>query len=160
VGARALDIAAYIVRRLKNQKPLCAWKIHLLLFYCQAWNLVWEETPLFDEQIFAWEEGCVIKSFYDRYSSVFYLSTIKSGKPRKISKKQKENIYNVLKFYGAKTSQFLTDMMRGEAPWKNARASLSPGDLREIEVSLASIYEFYSSIAEKDPRKIRETIET
>jgi hypothetical protein len=31
-----------------------AMKLHKILYYCQAWSLVWDDKPLFRERIEAW----------------------------------------------------------------------------------------------------------
>ena len=41
-----LDVAAYILER---QGRMPTTKLQKLVYYCQAWSLVWDERPLFDE---------------------------------------------------------------------------------------------------------------
>jgi len=45
------DVAAYI---LKKQGEMSAMKLQKLVYYSQAWSLVWDEKPLFRAQIEAW----------------------------------------------------------------------------------------------------------
>ena len=47
----ALDVAAYI---LSKQGTMTAMKLQKLVYYAQAWPLVWDEKPLFREKIEAW----------------------------------------------------------------------------------------------------------
>ena len=52
------DAAAYIVEKTGEMTTL---KLQKLVYYAQAWSLVWDERPLFDEKIEAdevipWEE--------------------------------------------------------------------------------------------------------
>ncbi|MDY6802276.1 MAG: DUF4065 domain-containing protein, partial [Cyanobacteriota bacterium] len=54
---KVMDVAAYILKKLG---PLSAMKLHKLLYYSQAWSLVWDEQPLFSERIEAWANGPVI----------------------------------------------------------------------------------------------------
>ena len=42
--ADVFDVAAYI---LKKKKALTSMKLQKLVFYAQAWSLVWDEKPLF-----------------------------------------------------------------------------------------------------------------
>ena len=48
------DAAAYI---LAEQDKMSTMKLQKLLYYCQAWHLVWEEEPLFDAEFQAWANG-------------------------------------------------------------------------------------------------------
>jgi len=45
------DVACYI---LKKQSPMTTMKLQKLVYYCQAWSLVWDEKPLFKERMDAW----------------------------------------------------------------------------------------------------------
>ena len=56
------DVAAYI---LKKQGEMSAMKLQKLVYYSQAWSLVWDEKPLFRAQIEAWANGPVVRSLYD-----------------------------------------------------------------------------------------------
>ena len=49
-----LDIAAYI---LCKQGAMTAMKLQKLVYYSQAWSLVWDDKPLFRERIEAWANG-------------------------------------------------------------------------------------------------------
>lgn len=57
----ALDVAQYI---LEQQGPMPAMKLHKLLYYAQAWSLVWDDEPLFPERIEAWINGPVIPDLF------------------------------------------------------------------------------------------------
>ncbi len=49
--ANVHDVSAYI---LKHWGPMTAMKLQKLVYYSQAWGLVWDEEPLFPERIEAW----------------------------------------------------------------------------------------------------------
>jgi len=42
--AAAHDVAAYV---LSKKSPMTAMKLQKLLYYSQAWSLVWNDKPLF-----------------------------------------------------------------------------------------------------------------
>ena len=44
--ANVFDVAKYILEKLGT---LSTMKLQKLCYYCQAWSLVWDDTPLFDE---------------------------------------------------------------------------------------------------------------
>ncbi|WP_375339284.1 Panacea domain-containing protein [Planktothricoides raciborskii] len=57
IMATVYDVAAYI---LTKKHPLTAVKLQKLLYYAQAWALVWDKKPLFPERIEAWVNGPVL----------------------------------------------------------------------------------------------------
>jgi len=121
-------------------------KLQKLIYYCQAWSLVWDEEPLFDESIEAWANGPVVRELYARHKGQFNISTWKRGDKSKLSKKQKDTINSVLKYYGDKSSQWLSDVTHKEDPWKEARKGLGPNMKGDHIISHASMMEYYSSL--------------
>lgn len=69
--ASAHDVAAYL---LEKYGPMSPWKLHKLLYYAQAWHLVWEDEPLFDEPIEAWGSGPVVPALYPLHKGLFTIS--------------------------------------------------------------------------------------
>lgn len=55
-------------------------------------------------------------------------------------------INRVLKFYGDKDAQWLSDLTHMEEPWKNARIGLADGERGDHVISTAAMMEYYSSI--------------
>lgn len=68
------DVVAYILEKQPKKEPLTVWKLQKLLYYCQAWSLVWNEKPLFKEPIFAWASGPVVREVYEKYKGQLYVS--------------------------------------------------------------------------------------
>lgn len=136
------DVAAYI---LKKVGPMTAMKLEKLAYYCQAWSLVWDEKPLFRERIEAWANGPVVPKLYEKHRGKFQISTWE-GDPATLTIKQKDTIDGVLGFYGDKSSQWLSDLTHQEAPWRDARAGLPPGERGCSEITHAAMAEYYSSL--------------
>ena len=44
--ANIFDVARYI---LEVKGSMSTMKLQKLCYYCQAWSLVWDDSPLFDE---------------------------------------------------------------------------------------------------------------
>ena len=66
--ATVFDVAAYIL----NQKgELTTWKLQKLVCYSQAWSPVWDEEPLFEEDIQAWINGPVCPALYNEHKGRF-----------------------------------------------------------------------------------------
>ena len=138
----AKDVAAYILQRLG---PMTTMKLQKLLYYCQAWSLVWDEEPLFFEAIEAWANGPVVRELFEEHRNMFNIDRA-SGDPSKLSAKQIETIDGVLSFYGEKNSQWLSDLTHMEDPWRNARVGLAPGERSNKIISHAAMMEYYSSL--------------
>lgn len=139
----AHDVAAYILSKLGE---MTAMKLQKLVYYAQAWSLVWDEEPLFFEQIEAWANGPVVPTLYETHRGQFKVSQWPEGDPRKLSATQRETIDAVLDYYGPKTSQWLSDLTHAETPWKEARGTLGPGERGNKVISHATMHEFYSGL--------------
>lgn len=144
------DVATYI---LKKHGSMTTMKLQKLVYYCQAWSLVWDETPLFNEAIEAWANGPVVRELYDRHKGLFRLDTWAAGDESTLTDTQKDTINHVLEFYGNKPSQWLSDLTHKEAPWKEARKGLNDYERGFSEISLASMSEYYESLVDDDGEK-------
>ena len=147
MGKRSLlvfDVAAYI---LNKQGAMPAMKLHKLVYYSQAWSLVWDEAPLYREPIEAWANGPVVRSLYECHRGQFLVKNVE-GHPKRLNKDQRDTVNAVLSFYGDKTSQWLSDLTHMEDPWRDARAraGLAPGERGHVRISDAAMAEYYSSL--------------
>jgi uncharacterized phage-associated protein len=140
--ASAHDIAAYILRK---KGEMTAMKLQKLVYYSQAWSLVWDEEPIFKEPIQAWVNGPVIPSLYKLHKGKFKVNDWSEGDPDKLTAKQRETIDAVLDYYGSRPSQWLSDLTHREAPWVEARKGLAPGDASRREITHAALAEYYSN---------------
>ena len=137
------DVAKYI---LEQQGSMTAMKLQKLVYYAQAWSLVWDDA-LFNEPIEAWVNDPVIPALYKSHSGMYKVNAeVIDGNSSLLSSDQKDTINRILKYYGSKDSQWLSDLTHLEDPWKNAREG-QPTDARgNKEISLASMSEYYSSL--------------
>lgn len=141
-----LDVAAYILEEQPKKHPLTAWKLQKLVYYCQAWSLVWDEQPLFKEKILAWANGPVVKELYHQHKGMFYVKELTKGHSKNLSFNQRDTIDQVLKAYSDKSAQWLSDLTHMEDPWIEARKGLNPGERGEVEILLATMHEYYSGV--------------
>lgn len=140
--ANVHDVAAYILQR---RGPMTAMKLQKLVYYCQAWSLVWDDRPLFPERIEAWANGPVVRELYDRHRGVFRVEQWE-GNPGAMTLEERETVDKVLEYYGPRASQELSDLTHQERPWKEAREMLAPFERGEREIPLNSMAEYYSSL--------------
>lgn len=139
------DVASYILYTLGTCSIM---KLHKLLYYCQAWSLVWDETPLFTEQIEAWANGPVVRELFNYHRGMFSLSfsDFSIGNYSKLTDFEKETIDSVLMFYGDKSPQWLIDQTHSELPWIKARKGLAPMERGCRVISLTDMQLYYSSL--------------
>lgn len=139
------DVALLVTKMVGE---VTAMKLQKLLYYCQAWNLVWEESPLFEDDFQAWANGPVLPALYSRHRGQFKVSeaNFADGNIGHISSVQEENIKRVIDFYGDKTAQWLSELTHQEAPWLDARGATPIGERSEAIISKSAIYEYYSSL--------------
>lgn len=147
--ASVFDVAQYILQR---QRSMTAMKLQKLVYYCQAWSLVWDDKPLFDETIEAWASGPVVRELYDAHRGMFEVnsSSFQKGNPDNLTPIQKETVDAVLDFYGEQSAQWLSDLTHLEEPWKSVRQGFEEGESCQNEITLASMCEYYSEIAPND----------
>lgn len=139
----AKDVAAYIMSKCK---PMTAMKLQKLVYYSQAWSLVWDEKPLFTEEIEAWANGPIVPDLYQLHKGMFELSSWSYGSVDKLGKKEIETIDAVLKFYGDKTGQYLSELTHNESPWKLARTGLIAGQRSNVVITHSAMHEYYGSL--------------
>lgn len=139
----ALDVAQYILER---QEPITVMKLQKLVYYSQAWSLVWDEKPLFQERVEAWANGPVVPDLYQAHRGQFEVTTIPEGNPNQLNDDQVETVDAVLGFYGDKSSMWLSNLTHMEDPWKEARVGLAPGERSNREITHSAMEEYYSSL--------------
>ena len=138
-----VDVARYILDTLGE---MTTWKLQKLCYYAQAWSLVWDDSPLFEDRIEAWANGPVVPALYEQHRGQYYIQTI-IGNPKRLTQNQRDAIDSVITVYGDKSSAWLSELTHNEKPWQEARrrAGLGPGERGNSEITLADMADYYSS---------------
>lgn len=139
------DVAAYI---LAKKGSMTTWKLQKLVYYAQAWSLVWDQKALFASRIEAWANGPVCSDLYSLHKGQFKIANLPEGNPDTLDKNERETVDAVLEYYGDKHPQWLSDLTHAEAPWKDARGGLSPGIASNREITMEAMASFYGSLPE------------
>lgn len=141
---RAIDVAEFILSRLGS---MSAMKLQKLVYYSQAWALVWTEQALFPEEIQAWSNGPVVYELYCVHRGRFRVDPgLFNGDPSRLSADQKDVVEKVLGFYGDKDPQWLSNLTHMEAPWQQARAGIAAGQSCSEIITKEAMLEYYSSL--------------
>jgi uncharacterized phage-associated protein len=138
------DVAAYILAR---KGPMSAMKLQKLVYYSQAWSLVWDDAPLFQERIEAWSSGPVCPHLWERHRGQFELTAPwRWGDPERLSADEKATVDAVLDYYADRSAQWLSDLTHAERPWAEARKGLPPGARGSSEITLDTMADYYAGL--------------
>lgn len=138
-------VAKYILDRTGKMSTM---KIHKLLYYAQAWSLVWDDAPLFEDRIEAWVGGPVICALFEKHRGLFEVTPkmfVKFSK-NTLTPTQSETIDVVLRDYGQRSSQWLSDQTHVEDPWRDARKGLRDSERGCQEITQEALKKYYSSL--------------
>lgn len=135
------DVAKYILEKCGTMSTM---KLQKLVYYCQAWALVWDEKPLFNEEIEAWANGPVVAVLYQAHKGMFVISDIKEGTSSNLDANQKDTIDNVLKTYSSRSAKWLIDLTHMEDPWLDAREGLNYDERGNRTITPIAMFNYYS----------------
>ncbi len=74
--ATVFDVAAYI---LEKYGSMPAMKLRKLVYYSQAWSLVLDNAPLFNEKIEAWINSPIVPALYKHLKDEFMITPEMTG---------------------------------------------------------------------------------
>ncbi len=137
------DVAAAV---LKRTGAIDAYKLQKLVYYCQAWHLVWDDRPLFQARIEAWANGPVVPTLYQKHRGQYRIHDWKWGDPANLSKSEQGTVKAVIDFYGEKSGAWLSELTHRERPWREARRGLAPGERGSTEIRLDALLEYYGGL--------------
>lgn len=143
--ASVFDVARYI---LEKQGKMSTMKLQKLCYYSQAWSLVWDDKPLFDEEFRAWANGPVCRELFCATQGQFAVVAAdeKRGDSGRLTANQKETIDKVLEYYAPHDAQWLSRLTHLEDPWKQARAGLPLGVGSDRIVTKESMAIYYGGL--------------
>jgi uncharacterized phage-associated protein len=125
---------------------MSAMRLQKLVYYCQAWHLVWADRPLFQAEIQAWANGPVSPALWREHRGQLRVSTWPKGDASRLDDEEQENAGIVLEYYGDKNAQWLSDLTHMERPWRETRKGLPDGVASDRVIPVALIQEYYSSL--------------
>lgn len=117
---KALDVANKIISKtdLEHGDTISNLKLQKMLYYQQGFHLAYFGTPLFDEDIVAWQYGPVVPSVYKEYKSFESNSISTSEEGISLSDDEEELFNNVYEEYNQFSAVALMKMTHEESPWK------------------------------------------
>lgn len=142
------DVAEFVIEHsTKEDKELSTMRLHKLLYYCQAWHIVFEGEEMFSDPFHAWASGPIVPTIMDRHKGVFSVfSGFFEGCAQRVSYKSQTTIKAVLQAYGSLSGIQLCTVSVGESPWQKARSKSGaiPGYATDTVISIEDMEKFYS----------------
>lgn len=121
-------------------------KLQKLVYYCQAWSLVWDGQALFEDPVEAWANGPVVDTLYLEHKGQFMVTSWPRGKPENLSTSERETIDAVIDTYAKFTPAQLSELTHREDPWRNARGDLAAGESSRAVITHAAMAKYYENI--------------
>lgn len=135
------DVASYILHKTGS---ISTWKLQKLVYYSQAWNLAWNEVPLFDAKIEVWPNGPVAPALYRLHRKEYSVSRWPEGSGAKLKDAEKETINFVLAGYGQLSGRQLSILTHNEDPWRKAREGLDPTEPSNRLIKTKDMQNYYA----------------
>lgn len=150
----------------KNQITINHFKLQKLLYYTQAWHLVYfDKNNIFDELPEAWVNGPVYRSVYNDWRTIYANANIEVKKEeldnldkhiddnaKKLSLQDIQKVFlgSILNYYGLMSHDKLIMLTHQEQPWNEARAGLGEFEYSNNKISIEVMYNYYKGLQEKN----------
>lgn len=137
------DVAAYI---LELTGYVSTMKLQKLAYYSQAYSLVKDRLPLFEEDFQAWVNGPVCPDLFCVHKHRYVIGSEElcgHGDPSSLSSHEQALIRRVCEVFSGYDGNELSCLTHEELPWKQAREGCSQTDRCSKVISIESIREYY-----------------
>lgn len=149
---KAIDVASYI---LQEKGRLTGYQLQKLIYYSQAWCLVTQGRPLFDEKVRAWDHGPVVYEVFREHARCRTVTINDvSGDPSHLTALDMAVVDAVLDSYGSLSGDQIEDLSHHETPWKAVYDGTST--THSPVITDEAMIEYYSGLMASD----KWTIET
>ena len=145
----ALTVAKYLLQipDADSGELVSNLKLQKLLYYAQGYRvaLCGVESPLFNDKIYAWKHGPVVKSVYNHYAHYESAAILPESKPVSINEETKAFLNEIYRVFGRYSAWVLRDMTHKEAPWVD---NYKPSE-KNVEIPLTDLKKYFSPHVKK-----------
>lgn len=138
------DVAALV---LDEAGPLPAFALHKIVYWCQAWSLVWDEVPLYTEPIEAWAGGPALPDLYALHDGPETIYFWPEGDAALLDAAQHSTVDAVVEAYSCLSSQRLAEIAQSELPWRTARSGLALSERGGRVIDLDEMQDYYAGVS-------------
>lgn len=144
--ATVQEVAGYILTKTGRTT---AMKLQKLVYYSQAWHLVWTGEALFKEDVQAWANGPVVYELFKQHRGKYGVdkTDLDPNSAVGLSDNETSSIEAVLDAYRPLSGARLSVLTHAEDPWNLARAGLGHGDHSLEVITQKSMKDYYSDLA-------------
>lgn len=155
----AYDLGRIVTHFLNEKGDVVSHKkLQKLLYYIDAWHMVYFDHALLDEEFEAWVHGPVISSLYGELKEAGFNNLklvnddfdsddgeINELIAKYLTDDQNELINAVLNKYGGLTAFELEMLVHSEPPWIEARKGYAPHEACKKRISKEQMKQYYAS---------------
>lgn len=147
----SIDIAHYFAYRAQQERgeQLSALKIQKLVYYAQAWSLVFCQAPLFADGIEAWRHGPVVRSLWKAYPAL--QAHLHHTPPPSLPPQALPVLDCVWQTYGGQSARSLSHLTHTEQPWLQARYG-NPAQGQSPPISIREMQRYYQRFVDLSQR--------
>lgn len=133
------DVAAAV---LEQTGTITTKKLQKLVYYTQAWHLVFTGRPMFKERIEAWDQGPVVPYLYAKHRRRYDVSDW-DGQTQRLTGVEFQTVDWVLRKYAHFTAEALSQMTHMEGPWRVARGLAKAGEKTNTPIDSRQMIAYY-----------------
>lgn len=111
------DVAAYLVAH--SSERLQSMKLQKLAYFSQGWHLAWLNVPLFNEKIYAWKMGPVVRDLFRNHKGAVFIDewATAGADSSKITGPSAQAIDRVIKAYRDYSGFDMGEESHRHKPW-------------------------------------------
>jgi uncharacterized phage-associated protein len=144
----SIDLCNIIIRKAG---PMNQLKVQKLVYYYQAFHLVFFDVPVVEDEFVAGVHGPTSLKILKNYSRYSMDEDLKKKYSMRIddplSKDQETLLDEVLERYSPLASYQLEVLSHSELPWKEARGKCTFDERSDIPISLSTMKAYYGKFA-------------
>ena len=153
----AFEIVPHLLKQSEQsaESLITPLKLQKLLYYAQAWSLVFRGKALFYEDTEAWVHGPVIPPVYHRYKHHGYNIIPQDDFCGELATDEIDILNLVWMSYGKKSAKSLEELTHSEYPWIKAREGFCASQPSTKKISILDMRSYYIHFVESEqPPKI------
>lgn len=148
------DVAKYFLSCVDDSSgsSITHLKLQKLCYYSQAWHMVFENVPIFNEHFEAWVHGPACPELWHFFKEHGRrdIPPVEGFDASIFTGEQLETLDAVWEAYGQYDGKYLEELTHQERPWIDARKGYAPGDHCTNIITLKSMREYYSSLLDEN----------
>lgn len=136
----------FIAKNKKDNKGLTNKKLQKLLYYSQAFNLVFNKRKLFEDDIQAWIYGPVVPSVWAKFNEFGFNDIdvkIDEKEFEQLTPAEKQLLDDIWDIYGKYDAKYLEALTHSEEPWIEARREAEPYESSSNVISVGTMTDYY-----------------